>query len=228
MPTQPVAPGITRFDIDERHGYMVRIRRNGNQINEYFSDKKLGGKRKALTAAKERHAQLVEELGPAENATKNLLTNRNTTGKVGVHVAHSYETRWANNEYFAYCASWKETDGARKKINFSWSLYGKKEAFELACLARDKELTDRDAVVAIREKLKAKAKDAKAKAKDAKVVTIKAKSTATKAKPSVAKSSKTAVSKTAVSKTAVSKSAVSKAKAVKAKAAKAKPVRKAR
>jgi len=225
MPTQPVAPGITRFDIDERHGYMVRIRRNGNQINEYFSDKKFGGKRKALTAAKERHAQLVEELGPAENATKNLLTNRNTTGKVGVHVAHSYETRWANNEYFAYCASWKETDGARKKINFSWSLYGKKEAFELACLARDKELTDRDAVVAIREKLKAKAKDAKvkAKAKDAKVVTSKAKSTATKAKPSVAKSSKTSVSKTAVS-----KSAVSKAKAVKAKAAKAKPVRKAR
>jgi len=220
MPTQPVAPGITRFDIDERHGYMVRIRRNGNQINEYFSDKKFGGKRKALTAAKERHAQLVEELGPAENATKNLLTNRNTTGKVGVHVAHSYETRWANNEYFAYCASWKETDGARKKINFSWSLYGKKEAFELACLARDKELTDRDTVVAIREKLKAKAKDAKAKAKakDAKVVTSKAKSTATKAKPSVAKSSKTAVSKSAVSKT----------KAVKAKAAKAKPVRKAR
>ena len=58
MPTQPVAPGITRFDIDERHGYMVRIRRDGNQINEYFSDKKLGGKKKALVAAKERYAQL--------------------------------------------------------------------------------------------------------------------------------------------------------------------------
>jgi hypothetical protein len=171
MPTQPVAPGITRFDIDERHGYMVRIRRQGNQINEYFSDKKLGGKRKALAAAKERYAQLYDELGPVENATKDLLTHRNTTGKVGVHIAYSYETRWANNEYFAYCASWKDAEGNRKKINFSWNKYGKKEAFELACVARDHEITDRDQVVELREKLKARAEKSatrKAKAKPTK------------------------------------------------------------
>ncbi len=213
MPTQPVAPGITRFDIDERHGYMVRIRRDGNQINEYFSDKKLGGKKKALVAAKERYAQLYEELGPVESATKNLLTRRNTTGKVGVHIAHSYETRWANNEYFAYCASWKEADGARKKINFSWNLYGKKQAFELACLAREKELTDRDKVVAIWEKLKLKAKTAKSAVPKAKVKAAKVK--AAKVKPVTAKSSKTAQSKVkpAKAKPSKAKSAV-KVKAV--------------
>jgi len=214
MPTQAVAPGITRFDIDERHGYMVRIRRDGNQINEYFSDKKLGGKRKALAAAKERHAQLYEELGPIESATKDLITRRNTTGKVGVHIAHSYETRWANNEYFAYCASWKEADGARKKINFSWNRYGKKDAFTLACLAREKELTDRDKVVAIWEKTKLKAKAAK-------IAAPKAKAKATTAKPVEVKASKAAKP----SKAAKVKVKPAKAKPAKAKPAKAKPVK---
>ncbi len=232
MPTQPVAPGITRFDIDERHGYMVRIRRDGNQINEYFSDKKLGGKKKSLAAAKERYAQLYEELGPVESATKNLLTRRNTTGKVGVHIAHSYETRWANNEYFAYCASWKEAGGARKKINFSWNLYGKKQAFELACIAREKELTDRGKVVAIWEKLKLKAKTAKSAAPKAKVKVTKAKPA--KAKPAKAKVTKAKPAKAKPvaaksSKTAESKVKPAKAKPRKAKAAvKAKAVRKSR
>ncbi len=154
MPTQAAAPGITRFDIDERQGYMVRIRRHGNQTNEFYSDKKNGGKRKALAVAKARYAELCDELGPVESPTKDLLTHRNSTGAVGVHIASSYETRWASNEYFAYCASWTTADGARKKINFSWNKYGKKEAFELACVARQHEINDRDEVLALREKAK--------------------------------------------------------------------------
>lgn len=171
MPTQAVAPGITRFDIDERHGYMVRIRRQGNQINEYFSDSKNGGKRKALAAAKQRFAELYAALGPIESGTKNLLTHRNSTGKVGVHIAYSFETRWANNEYLAYCASWKSSEGKRKKINFSWNKYGEQEAFELACIARDHEINDREAVIKLRNALRLRAQknaERRTKAKRAK------------------------------------------------------------
>jgi hypothetical protein len=156
MPTMPVAPGITRFEFEDRKGYMVRIRRNGQQTNEYFSDSRHGGKRKALVAAKERYAALCEELGPVQNATRDLLTHRNTTGKVGVHIAYSADRRWPGCEYYAYCASWRTDDGIRHKINFAWNKYGKEESFELACLARDEMIADRKQVEALYEKKKLK------------------------------------------------------------------------
>ncbi|MGV3484429.1 MAG: transcriptional regulator [Planctomycetaceae bacterium] len=164
MPTQTVAPGITRFDFDDRKGYMVRICRRGEHTNEYFADKRCGGKRKALAAAKQRYAELCEMLGPVQNATKDLLTHRNTTGKVGVHVAYTFDNRWPNCEYLAYCASWKSPEGKREKINFSWNKYGEREAWELACIARDHETKDREKVLQIRDRAKRKGKP-KVKAK---------------------------------------------------------------
>ena len=141
MPTKKIQPGITRFEIEERktYGFMVRICRRGEKLNQFFSDTKYGGKRKALLAAQTQYAKWVEEL-PEPETTKNLKSIRNTTGKVGVHVAQA-EADGA--EYFSYCASWVSEDGKRKKISFSWAKYGKKNAWELACLARDKETTDR-------------------------------------------------------------------------------------
>src|SRR5688500_9505131 len=127
MPTQTIEPGITRFDFDDRKGYMVRICRKGEHTNEYFADNRCGGKRKGLAAANQRYAELCEALGPVQNATKDLLTHRNTTGKVGVHVAYTFDNRWPNCEYLAYCASWKSPDGKREKINFSWNKYGERE-----------------------------------------------------------------------------------------------------
>ena len=141
MPTKKVQPGITRFEIEERktYGYMVRICRRGEKFNQFFSDSAFGGKRKALKAAQDQYEQWVAEL-PAPETTKNLKSARNTTGKVGVHIAQA-ETD--GTTYFSYCSSWVDTDGKRRKISFSWSKYGKKDAWELACLARDNETTDR-------------------------------------------------------------------------------------
>ena len=46
-------------------------------------------------------------------------------------------------KYSSYCASWKTKDGQRSKLSFSFKKYGKKKAWELACLARELESTDR-------------------------------------------------------------------------------------
>ena len=88
MPTKKVEPGITRFEIEERktYGFMVRICRQGKKFNQFFSDSAYGGKRKALVAARAQYKKWVDEL-PAPDTTKNLKSVRNTTGKVGVHVA---------------------------------------------------------------------------------------------------------------------------------------------
>lgn len=149
MPTKTVAKGITRFDLDNRRGYMVRIARSGNRVHQYFSDSKFGGKRKALAAAKTAYEELLEELGPAENSTRDKLTSRNTTGVVGVHVAYSQDNRYPGCEYYAYCASWVTENGKREKASFAWNKYGQDRALELAVLARREQITDRDQVVAI-------------------------------------------------------------------------------
>lgn len=156
MTTKAVAKGITRFDHNNRHGYLVRISRGGHRTNKYYADATYGGKRKALAAAKEAHARLEEELGPIESSTKDRLTNRNSTGVVGVHVAYTQDSRYPNCEYYAYCASWVNEAGKRKKISFAWNRYGQNMAWDLAVLARQKELTDREKVVAMFERRQGK------------------------------------------------------------------------
>jgi hypothetical protein len=164
LPTYSAGPGITRFELasSRSHGYLVRICRQGEKTSEFFADTACGGKRKAKKMAQQRYTELCERLGPANTrATKNLLTDRNSTGTVGVHIAHSIDSRWENCEYTSYCASWITTSGARQKISFSWNKYGKEAAFELACIARKLESKDRVAIVKLRERRIARRKSAK-------------------------------------------------------------------
>lgn len=152
MPTFSAGPGITRFELEtsQSHGYLVRICRNGEKTSEFFADRQHGGKRNAKKMAKQRYAALCEQLGSANvQPTKDLLTKRNTTGKVGVHLAHSVDSRWKNCEYASYCASWIANDGRRQKISFSLNKHGELAAFELACLARKLESKDRVALLKI-------------------------------------------------------------------------------
>lgn len=162
MTTLTVSPGITRFDFEKRKGYMVRIKRGKKRHNIWIPDKKFGGKRKALLAAKQKHAELLKELGPAQPSTKNRLTSRNTSGHVGVHLDRGYDARWDTyNE--TYIASWLDEDGSRPKICFSTKKYGKRKAFQLACIAREHEIKDRDAIMAIFEKRQKKSVSGSAK-----------------------------------------------------------------
>ena len=167
MPTKTVVTGICRFDFDDRkvHGFMVRIMRRGEMHQEFFSDKRYGGKRKARHAADERLAELRRKL-PDPKEQKGQLTERNSTGKVGVHLAHDIDKRWPDCECFSYVASWLDIDRKRINVKFSCRKYGDKRAWELACIARDKELRDREQIVNIYERRQA-ARKAKRNGKQA-------------------------------------------------------------
>ncbi len=158
---------------------MVRLTRGGERQQEFFNDRTYGGKSKSLAEAKKRYEEWVA-VAPPVQTSKNLKSARNTSGKVGVHLVHNVDPRWKNAESYGYCAMWTDVAGKRRKVSFAWNTYGKKNAWTLACLARDLESTDRDALVAQVEKsLKKSLKKAPSKAAPVKG----AKSKATKAKP---------------------------------------------
>ena len=145
--------GITRIEYEgiTTRGWMVRITRAGIRKQQFFNDRIHGGKAKSLRAAKECYADWEATAAPIKT-TRNQKTSRNSSGKVGVHLVRNVDARWANAESFGYCASWVTEAGARQKLSFAWQRYGKKIAWELACLAREKELTDRAKVIATYEK----------------------------------------------------------------------------
>ena len=145
--------GITRIEYEgvSTIGWMVRITRAGVRKQKFFNDRTLGGKAKSLKAAKECYAEWAAKAAPIKT-TRDQKTSRNSTGKVGVHMVRNVDARWENAESFGYCASWVLEDGSRQKLSFAWKRYGKKVAWELACLAREKELTDRTKVIAMFEK----------------------------------------------------------------------------
>ena len=186
MGTKLVERGITRYDIEEQgtYGFMMRISRSGEHINEFFSDKNHKGKRKALNAARKRYQQLKDSLPPPKT-TKNVRTARNITGVVGVHLAVCESVY--GEKYSSYCASWKTAEGKRSKLSFSFKKYGKKKAWELACLARSLESTDRDKIEKLHTK---KSKGKKPIAPAIKSVRKKAKKKATKKKVAKKKTTK--------------------------------------
>ncbi|MBS1808908.1 MAG: transcriptional regulator [Acidobacteria bacterium] len=159
MPTKKVSPGITRFDLDDKrmHGYRVRIARQKQIHLKFFSDKKSGGKRKAFQLAKAYYQELLATL-PASAAGKNKMKPSNKTGQVGVHLAQDRSTRWPNSSTQRYVASWIDSDGYRKTIGFNLEKYGAELAWEYACLARTKEIEDRQQVLKLYEKTKGKEK----------------------------------------------------------------------
>ncbi|MFM8214843.1 MAG: transcriptional regulator [Pirellula sp.] len=140
--------GITRIDYEglSTRGWMVRLTRQGIRQQHFFNDRQYGGKSKSLQAAKACYSKLVKE-SPSIQTAKGRKTHRNTTGKVGVHQVKNVDPRWKNAESYAYCASWIDSKGKRCKVSFAWNRYTKKHAWNLACLAREREINDRDKVI---------------------------------------------------------------------------------
>jgi len=52
MKKRTIMSGISRIDSGTTHGYFVRGYRNSKTYSKLFSDRKIGGKGKALKAAK--------------------------------------------------------------------------------------------------------------------------------------------------------------------------------
>jgi len=219
MGTKLVERGITRYDIEE-------------QVNEFFSDKNNGGKRKALEAARKRYKSLKRKLPPPKT-TKGIYTARNRSGVVGVHLAKCESIY--GEEYSSYCASWKTNNGSRSKLSFSFKKYGKRKAWELACLAREIESSDRSKVEALhvkRKKAKVKMpplpKAGKATKKKATKKTVIKKKKVTKKKVTKKKLSKKKASKKKKKATKKKSKKVAKKSAKKKKATRKKPAKKAK
>lgn len=64
------------------------------------------------------------------NTRNRSISKRNNTGVNGVQLKVNIKS---NREVYFYTACWVELDGTHKKKSFSFTNYGKEEAFRLAC-----------------------------------------------------------------------------------------------
>lgn len=144
--------GYSRVDSDttNSHGWLVRIRRKDVLKSSFVSDSTHGGKRKSQAAAIKLYEEWTKDLPPMETCAGKMSV-RNASGVVGVHYANDGDTRYPSCTYESYIASWLSDEGKRQKLGFSCNKYGD-DAFALACIAREKKLTDRKKVLAIFEK----------------------------------------------------------------------------
>ncbi|GAB5406986.1 MAG: hypothetical protein Aurels2KO_52170 [Aureliella sp.] len=214
--------GYSRVDSETNnaHGWLVRIKRGEERRSRFISDSTHGGKRKSEKVAQAVYEEWVDEL-PEPETSLDKLGKRNTTGVVGVHHSWDQDNRFPNCKYESYVASWVDEDAKRRNIRFSINKYGKKAAFELACLCRADRIRDRDAVIAAYEKKNGplkKAKKSAKKAAPAKKAPAKKKAAAKKA-PAKKKAApkKAAPKKKAAKKVAAKKKAPAKKKAAKKK-----------
>lgn len=136
--------GATRVEVAEKgsFGWLMRIRRGETFHQEFYSDRVWGGKRAAQRAARERYQQLAAEL-PERGSSENRLSVRNSTGAVGVRLAHSVDARGSGHAYDSYVAFWRE-DGRDATMRFACNKYGERRAFALAVLARETRSRDRE------------------------------------------------------------------------------------
>ncbi len=107
--------GISRIDSGSTHGWFVRGYKNGKTYSKLFSDKKWGGKRKAMDAAREYRNNLLKELEliPAKPRGRRIVfrDSRNTTGVLGVCRTAKKSANGAINE--CYSVSWRPEPGVQ-------------------------------------------------------------------------------------------------------------------
>ena len=115
--------------------------RRGKLYCKLFSDNLLGGKRKALIAAREYRDELVDSLASKAYTRKQLakkITSRNTSGIVGVRFVQESDSRSADGVVYEYWeAQWSPSPGVRCKKRFSVKIHGPRNAKKLAIKARE-------------------------------------------------------------------------------------------
>lgn len=147
-PTRNAKParkrGISRIDSGSTHGWFVRGYRNGKTYAKLFSDRKCGGRRKALAQAEEFRDKLRKDLSriPSEPRARRIVYRdaRNTTGILGVCRTVKRSPTGRINE--CYSVSWRPSPGVQKCTSFSIRKYGEKKAFQLAVAHRRRMLRE--------------------------------------------------------------------------------------
>lgn len=125
-------------------GWECRIHRQRGDIEAFFSYSKYGGKDGALQAAKKfRDSKLKEFPKLNRREIAQLHKKNNPNKKVGVSkITHTDHRPHGEYTYWYYQAFWSPAPGVHKSRKFSISKYGEKEAYRLACEARDKGLAE--------------------------------------------------------------------------------------
>jgi hypothetical protein len=138
----PKMAGISRIDQPEKHnhGWFVRLTRRGQRHSAFFSDKKNGGKARALKLAQVAYAKLVKEHPHMSRRDFAQIERRsNKTGIVGVTKLVK-EVR--GKKYKFWQATWSPLPGTVRKKAFSVTRYGDDKAKKLAVVARKKGLSE--------------------------------------------------------------------------------------
>jgi hypothetical protein len=129
--------GITRIDQPEKknHGFYVRVTHRGKNHQKYFPDKSLGGKPKALKAAKAFRDELLSKMPKYKQEMASRKKRRiKQSGVVGVTHVVSKSLKGKVYEYWQ--AAWVDGDEKRKTAKFSIARYGGEKALEMAKKAR--------------------------------------------------------------------------------------------
>lgn len=136
--------GISRIDSGSTHGWFVRGYRNGRIYSRLFSDRKCGGKGKALNMAKAFRDELSDQLKaiPKKPRQRRIVVSdsRNTTGELGVSRAIKKGLNGTIHE--CYSVSWRPEPGVQKCTSYSINKYGEKKAFKLAVEHRRKMMRE--------------------------------------------------------------------------------------
>lgn len=135
MPHQTPNYAIARIDLPEvgTHGWQVRLQRRGIKYAKFFADSQHKSKRHAFTSATHWRDSLLERIQTEERARICQLSQRNSSGVVGVSKV-SVTTNGVR--YTFWQATWSPEPGKRRSLKFSIKRYGDQQAFELAVKAR--------------------------------------------------------------------------------------------
>ena len=139
---------ITRVDVytengkSETHGWEVRVHRRGESVEKFYSDSVLGGKRRALAAARAFRDETVAVLKPYSRLEIAQQPNsRNTSGVIGVHYTkHPYKKRGRVYECEAWVATWSPEPNVERNKKFSVKKLGDVEAYNRAVQFRQEVL----------------------------------------------------------------------------------------
>ena len=135
---------ISRLDLASvgTYGWQVRLQRRGVRYQRFFGDSRWGGKRAALSRARQYRDRVLARIDDAlagENdapprVRSHSSTADNRSGMVGVTRVRSLAS---NGSYYeSWQATWSPQPGQRKCVRFSVRRYGDDEAFSLACEVR--------------------------------------------------------------------------------------------
>lgn len=137
--------GVSRIDDDvyRTHAWRVSLCRRGKRHVKNFADKKMGGKGKALAAAKDYRDELLRKFPPMTRTEFcAILRSNNKSGISGVYkYAKPFTLKNGTvKKNWYWEATWPIGNSEQAHINFSVNEYGEERARQMAIDARKKAM----------------------------------------------------------------------------------------